>query len=31
MKDGFKKACKAVDSGAALRNLQKLKKITVGF
>ena len=31
MKDGFKKACTAVDSGAALRKLQKLKKITAGF
>ena len=31
MNDGFKKACTVVDSGAALRKLQKLRKITSGF
>ncbi len=31
MNDGFNQACAAVDSGAALKKLQKLKKTTQGF
>jgi anthranilate phosphoribosyltransferase len=30
-KSGFKKACAAIDSGAALKKLKKLRKITSGF